>query len=292
MRYLFLTLLVVATFAACKEKKKEEKDEAVNVISNGVNVAYTKCGKGDTTLLFIHGWCINKEYWNLQEAYFCPRYTVVSIDLPGFGKSGTNRTNWTFDAYTDDVKNVIDQLHLKNVILMGHSMSGDIVINMSNKYPSSVIGIVGVDNLHEPGGPLTAQQQDETDSFLLMLRNSFDSTVYNFMRPNLFQPTTDPAIVKRVMNDVFNCDSSIAIAVLKDLTIISQKEKTLMQGLSHKLYLVNSSAHPVTGDSLAKYCNKGYHVELVLATGHYPMIEKPELFNAALQKVVDDISKK
>ena len=41
----------------------------------------------DTTLLFVHGWCINKEYWKEQSAYFCDNYKVVTLDLPGFGQS-------------------------------------------------------------------------------------------------------------------------------------------------------------------------------------------------------------
>ncbi len=44
----------------------------------------------------------------------------------------------------------------------------------------------------------------------------------------------------------------------------------------------------VNADSLAKYCAKGFHVELVHGTGHYPMIEAPDEFNAALQRVIYD----
>lgn len=65
-----------------------------------------------------------------------------------------------------------------------------------------------------------------------------------------------------------------------------------MPALSHKLYLVNSDVYPVNKDSLTKYCSKGFHAELVHATGHYPMIEKPAEFNAALQKVINAIGEK
>lgn len=81
-------------------------------------------------------------------------------------------------------------------------------------------------------------------------------------------------------------------AVLRSLMEVSQKEKLLVQGLSHKLYLVNSDVFPVKADSLSKYCNKGFHAELVHATGHYTMIEKAVDFNAALLKVIHAIGKK
>jgi pimeloyl-ACP methyl ester carboxylesterase len=256
-----------------------------------VKIACDSCGDGDTTLLFVHGWCINKEYWQPQLKVFCPQYKTVAIDLPGFGQSGRNRNNWDFDAYADDVKNVIDQLKLKNVILIGHSMSGDIILKVSNKYPGSIIGIAGIDNLHEPGAPMTGQQKKEMNDFFAMLNRNFDSTVSKFMRASLFQPTTPKQIVDRVMNNVFTADSSIATKVLESLTETAQQEQTMMQGLFHKLYLINSDVLPVKTDSLAKYCRKGFKVELVHATGHYPMIEKPAEFNSALRRVIEDISK-
>ena len=35
--------------------------------------------------------------------YFCPRYRVVAIDLPGFGQSRSTRSNWDFDNYAADI---------------------------------------------------------------------------------------------------------------------------------------------------------------------------------------------
>ncbi len=289
MHQLFQTVVLLLLFASCKTKDKKEKTD---LLSNGVKIAYNKCDGGDTTLLFVHGWCINKEYWEPQLAYFCPRYTVVAIDLPGFGQSGRNRSNWSFDAYAEDIKNVIEQLKLRHVILVGHSMSGDILLKVSNLYPSLVKGIVGVDNLHEPGTPFTAEQVKDNEGFFAMLSAGFDSTVNKYMKQNLFHSSTDTAIVNRVMNNVFTADSVIATRVLQALVEVSQNEKPLMQGLSHKLYLVNSDINPVKTDSLLKYCAKGFHAELVPSTGHYPMIEKPVLFNAALQKLIDNIGLK
>jgi pimeloyl-ACP methyl ester carboxylesterase len=280
---------LIVLFISCQGPAS---NKPVDIISNGVQIAYTSCGDADTTLLFVHGWCINKEYWDHQVKYFCPSYKVVAIDLPGFGLSGKNRSAWHFDEYTEDIKSVIEQLHLKNVILIGHSMSGDLVLHASNKYPALLAGIVGIDNLHEPAGPMSEQQQKETTAFFEMLSTSFDSTVSRYMTGSLFHPSTDSAVVNRVMNSVYTADSSIAISILRSLMEVSQQEKLRMQGLSHKLYLVNSDVFPIKTDSLSKYCSKGVHAELVPATGHYPMIEKPNDFNIALLKVVQAIGRK
>ncbi len=256
---------------------------------NGVALSYQSCGAGDTTLLFVHGWCINKTYWEEQVKYFCPRYRVVTVDLPGFGESGKNRNNWSFEEYTADIKYLIDTLELKNVVLIGHSMSGDLVLKAGNEYPHSLIGLVGIDNLHEPGAPMNEQAQKETNEFFDLMASTFDSTVKASMMVSLFQPSTDTIIVKRVMKDIYDSDPIIATNVLRALVEVAQQEKPLMQGLKHRLYLINSSVQPISRDSLAKYCAKGFEMINIGATGHYPMLEKPYEFNKALELVMKRI---
>lgn len=284
----FLYSSLISLLVSCHSQQEKEP---VAISRDGVNIAYTQCGKGDTTLLFVHGWCINKEYWQEQVTFFCSRYQVVTVDLPGFGQSGKNRTQWNFENYTTDIKEVIDRLKLKNVILIGHSMSGDIVLDAGNKYPSLLAGIVGIDNLHDPAGPFSEEGKKESDAFFSMLSSAFDSTVNQNMRNSLFRPATDTTIVNRVMADVTTTDSIIAINVLKAAFEILQKEKDMMRGLSHKLFLINSDAFPVNKDSLNKYCSKGFHTEILPGASHYPMIETPGAFNTALQRVIDEMKK-
>jgi pimeloyl-ACP methyl ester carboxylesterase len=47
---------------------------------------------------------------------------------------------WTIEEYGNDVCIVIKELHLKNVILIGHSMGGDVILEVATKCPDSVIG--------------------------------------------------------------------------------------------------------------------------------------------------------
>jgi len=268
------------------------KKENANVKVNDVSIAYNQCGSGDTTLLFIHGWCINKEYWNDQSAYFCDRYKVVTLDLPGFGQSGKNRTDWNFEQYADDINEFIKAEKLKNVILIGHSMSGDILLLVDTKYPESIIGIVGIDNLQSPGVKLTEVQAKQNEDFFAMMDSSFSGTVEMFTKQYLFPPTADTASVNRVMKGIKANDSVIAVKVIRSLADVAQKEQDMMQQLTHKLYLVNSDFNITQIDSLKKYCKASAEVVYVNGTGHYPMIEKPAEFNAALEKVIRMIGKK
>jgi len=285
---IYLVLFTSIVLFSCNTPIGNKGNTHIKV--NDVDIAYNQCGKSDTTLLFIHGWCINKEYWNDQSIYFCDRYKVVTLDLPGFGRSGKNRTDWNFEQYADDINEFIKAKKLKNVILIGHSMSGDILLLMDTKYPGSVNGIVGIDNLHEPGMKKTEKEIQAINSYFVQLDSNFSTEVEFYAKENLFASSTDSSIKQRVIKDFKKNDSVIAVKVFRSLIEISQKEKEMMMQLKHKLYLVNVS--PTQIDSLKKYCKESAEVVYVNGTCHYPMIEKPAEFNAALEKVFALIGKK
>jgi len=290
MKVGFPVLLLVIILVACNSAV--DRKENVTAKVNNTTIAYNQYGKGDTTLLFVHGWCINKEYWNDQSKYFSDKYKVVTVDLPGFGRSDKNRTEWTFEKYTEDINEFIKAEKLNNVILIGHSMSGDILLLMDTNYPESVIGIVGIDNLKRPGEKFSEEESKQVEGFFAMMDSSFSGTVEVYTKGNLFTPSADTSIVNRVIKDFKNNDSVIAIKVLRSLFDVSQKEKEMMQQLKHTLYLVNSDPDTTHIDSLKKYCKASAEVVYVHGTGHYPMIEKPAEFNSALEKVIRMIGKK
>ena len=90
---------------------------------DGVPIHYDVQGNGATALVFVHGWCCDRHYWDRQVSHF-PHYTVATLDLAGHGESGRDRTRWTMPAFGQDVVAVVEQLGLEQVVLIGHSMGG------------------------------------------------------------------------------------------------------------------------------------------------------------------------
>jgi len=52
---------------------------------------------------------------------------VLAIDLGGHGESGRGRKDGTTASFGEEVVAVVKKLDLKRVVLIGHSMGGDIV---------------------------------------------------------------------------------------------------------------------------------------------------------------------
>jgi non-heme chloroperoxidase len=139
-------------------------DHNLHVIDSG--------GEGRPVVL-IHGWPLSGESWKKQvPALKEAGYRVVTYDRRGFGKSDPG-DGYDYDRLTDDLSNVIDDLGLEDVTLVGFSMGGGEVARYVARYGEqklhSVVFAAAVppylpqtdDN---PDGPLddaTAQQFED-----------------------------------------------------------------------------------------------------------------------------------
>ncbi|WP_192938285.1 alpha/beta fold hydrolase [Flagellimonas hadalis] len=287
-----LLFLLLLQFAACRDRGTNPTTISQmtkgTVDNNGVDIHYTDSKAGETVLFFVHGWGIDHTYWDSQTSYFSKAYRVVTIDLPGFGTSGRNRTSWTVEAYARDIKAVMEALELKKVILIGHSMSGSIVVEAARAHPSGIIGLVGVDNMKAIGFAMTPEMEREWDTHYATMEKHFERSVAEEGK-FLFSPTTDPAVQKRVLRDISSADPAIAVASLKNLDKYPFAQK--LQSLEQPLYLINSDYQPT--DTLAfKQNHIDYHLLNMGTTGHYPMIENSKRFNALLEKAIGSIMEK
>jgi pimeloyl-ACP methyl ester carboxylesterase len=280
--------LIMIFLAACNSPKMENKENHEGAfVHNGAVINYRTEGKGDTTLLFIHGWCIHQNYWDSQVAYFSPKYRVVTIELPTQSTAGKPRSTWTIEEYGKDVAAMIDTLALKNVVLIGHSMGGDVMLEAAVRSQDAVVGLVGIDNFKDVGVTYSPDIQAEIDQFFQGLRADFANVASIYADQSLFHPSTDSLVKERVKNDLRQSDPAIAISVLESLMPYATKhEKTLLGQVTQKLYLLNSDATPTPMDSLLVYAKSDVEIAPIEATGHYPMIEKPARFNQLLEEIL------
>jgi pimeloyl-ACP methyl ester carboxylesterase len=121
----------------------------IAVSSDGVKISYNVSGKGKPALVFVHGWGNNRSTWDDQVPYFSKKYKVVTIDLAGYGESGNDRKQWNMASLGKDVVAVINKLHLDDVVLIGHSMGGAVIIETSRIIPEKISGLVLVDVFHD-----------------------------------------------------------------------------------------------------------------------------------------------
>lgn len=95
---------------------------------------YKISGNGKKTIVFIHGWSANHLYFNKQINELSRKYTVVSYDLRGHGMSQISAEGYTISRYARDLKNLLEFLKLKKVILVGWSMGTHIMFDFVKQF--------------------------------------------------------------------------------------------------------------------------------------------------------------
>jgi pimeloyl-ACP methyl ester carboxylesterase len=113
-----------------------------HVSVDGIDVAFTDVGQGPRTLVLIHGLASYMPVWtrNLDELQREAR--VVAIDLPGYGKSSKANYEYSMAFYARVVDKLIDTLHLQHVVLVGHSMGGQIAMTHALRHPGRAEALV------------------------------------------------------------------------------------------------------------------------------------------------------
>jgi pimeloyl-ACP methyl ester carboxylesterase len=118
-------------------------------------------GSGPVCLL-IHGFADGAFVWNEFAPLLTPYARTLALDLRGHGESQWDpERRYNCDVHTNDVLRVVDSLELKNLILLGHSMGGEIAARTARLAPDRAIGLVLVDFSLETNLEAVALMYDE-----------------------------------------------------------------------------------------------------------------------------------
>ena len=123
-------------------------------------------------------------------------------------------------------------------MLIGHSMNGEICLNINQRIPDKVLGIIGVDNFKEVGFDLSKYDRKEINHFVNGVRNNYQEEI-RIMAESLFpkQERNEDAF-KRVLKDFQTQDSVIATTIFQNMYEVWDNTKNVLSKLNHPLYLV------------------------------------------------------
>jgi non-heme chloroperoxidase len=83
-------------------------------------------------IIFLHGWGSNKEVMKVFKDEF-PNNKLLFIDMPGFGKSPTNKI-WTTQKYANKIDKFLKELNIEKFCIVGHSFGGKVATLLNPKY--------------------------------------------------------------------------------------------------------------------------------------------------------------
>ena len=249
-------------------------------------IAYNVVGKGKTSLIFIHGWSCDSRYWQKQIPVFAKDYQVITVDLAGHGHSSMNRSVFSMLSFANDVKAIVDKESINRAVLIGHSMGGGVIAEAARLMPERVVGIVGIDTLHN----VTEQiAQSVIDEIVKPFKADFKSAAQDFVSP-MFLKGTDQQLMNWVKEDMSCAPKEIAINAFRNYLgqYVNGEAAIVFEDITIPVVSINSKLWPTASEENRKHI-KHYKLFYIEQAGHFPMLEKPKEFNLLLKKALNSI---
>ena len=90
------------------------------------NIYVEDIGKG-FPFVFVHGYLGSSKMWTFQKEFFSKDYRVIIPALPGFGESHNIKSLDSINKMAGEIIDLLDQKNIDKFNLIGHSMGGMIV---------------------------------------------------------------------------------------------------------------------------------------------------------------------
>ena len=130
--------LVVTLWIMLDRPRPRPPHKAEWLDAGGSLVRTVRAGAGDTTILLIHGFGESLTTWRAVFDPLAAGARVIAFDLPGFGGSNKPDTLYSLPAMTERLSRFIDAYATGTLVVMGHSMGGELAASLALARPDRV----------------------------------------------------------------------------------------------------------------------------------------------------------
>lgn len=99
------------------------------------SLSYFITGKGNQSIILIHGFGEDSRIWKQQVDYLQNDYRLFIPDLPGTGQSAIGNSQLSVESMAEVTKQMMDAEKIDQCIMLGHSMGGYVTLAFAEAYP-------------------------------------------------------------------------------------------------------------------------------------------------------------
>lgn len=260
------------------------KDAQSHFVSAGANrIHYATAGRGDHTLVFVHGWACHLGFWREQVAALADKARLVFIDLPGHGQSDKPQATYTMDFFAEAVLAVLRDAGVEKAALIGHSMGGAVICRVYHQAPEKVAALVSVDGLlcRLPGTPEQGRA----------LVGPFATPHYRehaagFIR-SLFPFPGAEKLCEQVTSEMLKTPQHVMLGGM--LAMVSPDQPDwILQKVNAPVLVINARSPWWNADyeNYVRALSPQVDYRVMEGVSHFLMLEKPAEFNALLAEML------
>ena len=241
-------------------------------------------GRGAPPLLFVHGFACSHEDWRPQLGFFSPKQETAACDLRGHGATPGRPQECSIEHYGGDVAALVNNLELRGVFLVGHSMGCRVVLEAARLVPKRVAGVVLIDGSRAGSGDPDAAE----NAARAAIGGNYAAFAENLFRQMFFKPSVEAdAIVARAVRSsaAFGAELWPRMArwdaAMAESALAAVRGRILaIQSTTRGADLKRSPLKPgETSSWLELLKSYGAKIEIVPDTGHFTQLEAPQRVN-------------
>jgi sigma-B regulation protein RsbQ len=247
---------------------------------NNVNVT----GKGAQPMMFAHGFGCDQNMWRFVAPAFEDDYKVVLFDYVGAGKSDLSAYNLerysTLNGYAEDIIDICKALQLRNVILVGHSVSGMIAVLASLREPQLFDRIIFVGPspryINEAPDYIGGFERQDIEDLLDTMDRNYVGWA-NFLAPAIMKNPERPELSEELTESFCSTDPMVA-RQFAEATFFSDNRSDLPK-LKVPSLIMQCSDDLIAPGEVGHYMQRhtpNSTLAIMKATGHCPHMSHPE----------------
>jgi len=244
--------------------------------ADGARIYYETHGQGPAVLL-VHGSGGNHAAWWQQVSALSPRYTVVTLDLRGFGRSDSSFDEYDSRVFPEDILAVLEDSGVGRAVLVGQSIGAAAALKVAMRAPSLAAGVVLAHSLggldHPELAAMVKADRAEAEKIPVLdrlltpaFRQAHPDRTFLFRQMGTFN-TAKMADLRNLNTDGPTVEE-VAASGVPVCFLAGEKDAVLSPAT------VRAAAGIVPGST----------VDLVEGAPHSMYWEAPELFNAAIER--------
>ncbi len=207
-----------------------------NITFQKKKIFYNDEGKGKVIVL-LHGFMESSKIWKDFAAVLSKAFRVITIDLPGHGKSENLGEVNDMESMAQAVYKVLRQLRVTKCLMIGHSMGGYVTLAFAEQYQQVLKGF-GL--IHSHPFEDTAENRETRDRTIQLVKMEKLSFITRFF-PELFPPESIMKFQKdidKLINRAGKMSKEGVIGALEGMKVRTDKTEILKNAQVPVLFVI------------------------------------------------------
>lgn len=249
----------------------------------GVNVYYEVHGEGPA-ILFAHGAGGHHAMWWQQVPHFRDRFSVITMDFPGFGLSQSDRDEYDSHGYPSSILAVLDHAEVEQAVLIGQSLGSPPSLSVGVRNPERIPGVIQTNSI-------VGVDDDQIVSMVQADRAEVEKipVIDRLLRKSFQQEHPEMVFLFQQMGTFNKAKQQDLRNIWVPTVPVKEINAAIEAGL--QLYFLGGDEDWVRQETYARVQEvlPGAHVDVVKGVPHSMYWEAPQLFNKIIDGYLEKI---